>query len=122
MEKNTTNGTITDFDGNFSLQVSRGATVVLSYIGYKTLELKAADVKGIIKMSEDSKTLEEVVVVGYGTQKKVNLSGAVSAVDGDKIAAKPATDVLSALQGEVPRPAVCVSVVSLPRMPFLRWC
>lgn len=102
MEKNTTNGTITDFDGNFSLQVSRGATVVLSYIGYKTLELKAADVKGIIKMSEDSKTLEEVVVVGYGTQKKVNLSGAVSAVDGDKIAAKPATDVLSALQGEVP--------------------
>lgn len=102
MEKNTTNGTITDFDGNFNLQVSKDAVVVFSYIGYKTLELKAADVKGIIKMSEDSKTLEEVVVVGYGTQKKVNLSGAVSAIEGDKIAAKPATDVLSALQGEMP--------------------
>ena len=102
LEKGTTNGTITDMDGNFTLQVASGSTVVFSYIGYKSVEMKASEVKGFIKLSEDSKTLQEVVVVGYGVQKKVNLSGAVSAIEGDKIANKPTTDVLTALQGEVP--------------------
>ncbi|WP_300901841.1 TonB-dependent receptor [uncultured Bacteroides sp.] len=102
LEKGTTNGTITDMDGNFTLQVASGSTVVFSYIGYKSVEMKASEVKGVIKLSEDSKTLQEVVVVGYGVQKKVNLSGAVSAIEGDKIANKPTTDVLTALQGEVP--------------------
>lgn len=101
-EKGTTNGVITDIDGNFTLQVTSGSTVVFSYIGYKSLEMKASDVKGIIKMAEDSETLQEVVVVGYGVQKKVNLSGSVSAIEGDKIAAKPSSNALAALQGELP--------------------
>lgn len=101
-ERGGKNGVVSDLDGNFSLSVKPGSTVVFSYIGYQAVELKASDVKGVIKMKDDSKSLQEVVVVGYGTQKKVNLSGAVSAIDGDKIANKPATDVLSALQGEIP--------------------
>lgn len=101
-ERGGKNGVVSDLDGNFSLSVKSGSTVVFSYIGYQAVELKASDVKGVIKMKDDSKSLQEVVVVGYGTQKKVNLSGAVSAIDGDKIANKPATDVLSALQGEIP--------------------
>lgn len=103
LEKGTTNGVITDIDGNFSIQTSPEAILVLSYIGYSTLEKKAADCNGAtIKLSEDSKMLQEVVVVGYGVQKKVNLSGSVSAIEGEQIAAKPSTDVLSALQGELP--------------------
>ena len=101
-EKGTSNGIITDLDGRFSIRVASDATLVFSYIGYQTVELKASAVKGVIKLKEDNAMLQEVVVVGYGVQKKVNLSGAVSAIDGDKIAAKPTTDVLSALQGEVP--------------------
>ena len=101
-EKGTTNGVITDIDGNFTLNVSNNATLVFSYIGYKTVELSASEARGTIKLSEDTQTLQEVVVVGYGVQKKVNLSGSVSAIDGDAIAAKPAADVLSALQGEMP--------------------
>lgn len=106
-EKGTTNGGITDFNGNFSLKVSSSdATISFSYIGYKAVELKASAVKGIIQLKEDSETLQEVVVVGYGVQKKVNLSGSVSAIDGEQIAAKPSSDVLSALQGEMPGVAV----------------
>lgn len=105
-EKGTTNGSITDMDGNFSLKAQPGSTIVFSYIGYVTAELKADKVSGKIAMKEDAKTLQEVVVIGYGTQKKVNLSGSVSAIDGAQIAAKPSTDVLSALQGEMPGVAV----------------
>ena len=101
-EKGTTNGVVTDMDGNFVITVSPKATLVFSYIGYETLERKASECHGVIKLKEDSQTLQEVVVVGYGMQKKVNLSGSVSAIEGDKIAAKPSTDVLSALQGELP--------------------
>lgn len=106
LEKGTTNGTITDFDGKFTLNVTSGATVSFSYIGYLTQEMKAENAQGVIQLKEDSKTLDEVVVVGYGVQKKVNLSGAVSAIEGDRIAAKPATDALTALQGELPGVAV----------------
>ncbi|MBQ8500909.1 MAG: TonB-dependent receptor [Bacteroides sp.] len=105
-EKGTTNGIITDFDGNFTLNVTNGATVVFSYIGYQTVELPAASVKGTIKLHEDTEMLQEVVVVGYGTQKKVNLSGSVAAIEGDKIAAKPSSNALAALQGELPGLAV----------------
>ena len=101
-EKGTTTGVITDIDGNFIINVPGNATLVFSYIGYKTLELSAQEAKGTVKMSEDSQNLQEVVVVGYGVQKKVNLSGSVSALDGDAIAAKPASDVLTAMQGEMP--------------------
>ncbi|KAA6343138.1 TonB-dependent receptor SusC [termite gut metagenome] len=107
LEKETTNGTITDFDGKFSLAVKdMNATVAFIYIGYLSAELKAGAAGGIIQLKEDAKALDEVVVVGYGVQKKVNLSGAVSAIEGSRIAAKPATDVLTALQGELPGVAI----------------
>ena len=107
MEKGTANGAITNIDGQFVLQgVRRDATIVFSYIGYQDLELAAGRASGEILISEDDKTLSEVVVVGYGTQKKVNLSGAVSAVEGEKLAGKPSSDVLSAMQGELPGVAV----------------
>ena len=73
-----TNGTITDLEGNFKLKVSLGATLEVSYIGYKTITLKATPEKPMeITLEEDSKNLDEVVVVGFGTQKKVNLTGSV---------------------------------------------
>lgn len=103
LEKGTSNGVITDIDGNFNIQTNPEAVLVFSYIGYSTVEKKASECNGItIKLAEDSKLLQEVVVVGYGVQKKVNMSGSVSAIDGEQIAAKPSTDVLSALQGELP--------------------
>lgn len=103
LEKGTSNGVITDIDGNFNIQTSPEAILVFSYIGYTTIEKKAAACNGAtIKISENAELLQEVVVVGYGVQKKVNLSGSVSAIDGEQIAAKPSTDVLSALQGELP--------------------
>lgn len=105
-EKGTTNGIITDFEGNYRLNVGKNSTIVFSYVGYQTKEVKASAASTIIKLNEDSEVLDEVVVVGYGTQKKVNLSGAVSSIGGEAIASKPATDVLTALQGEMPGVAV----------------
>lgn len=102
VQKGTTHGVSTDLDGRFELDVPNTATIEFTYIGYEKLELPAPSVSGVIKMQEDNQLLSEVVVVGYGVQKKINLSGAVSAVEGDVIASKPATDALSALQGEVP--------------------
>ncbi|MBR5716569.1 MAG: TonB-dependent receptor [Bacteroidales bacterium] len=107
LEKGTSNGVVSDVDGNFMMQgVKSGATIVFSYVGYATQEILAAQVGNTVLLEEDDKTLNEVVVIGYGVQKKVNLSGAVSAVDGEKLSAKPASDVLSAMQGEMPGVAV----------------
>ena len=106
VEKDGTTGTTTDVDGNFRLSVPADATLLFTYIGYVTQEFPASAVPAVVAMQEDAQSLEEVVVVGYGVQKKVNLSGAVSSIDGDAIAAKPSTDVLSALQGELPGVAV----------------
>ncbi|MCD8137985.1 MAG: carboxypeptidase-like regulatory domain-containing protein [Parabacteroides gordonii] len=79
VEKGTMNGIITDIDGKFFLDVVSGTTLVVSYIGYKTEEVAVGNKRNLsITLKEDSETLEEVVVVGYGTQKKVNLTGAVS--------------------------------------------
>lgn len=102
LEKGTTNGTITDFDGKFSLKVNAGATVSFSYIGYLSQDMKAESIKGTVFLKEDSKTLDEVVIVGYGVQKKVNLTGAVSQVEGEKLAARTSANVLGSLQGELP--------------------
>ena len=101
VEKGTTNGTITDMEGNFSLEVSSDAILVISYIGYENQEIP---VKGQntfrITLKEDSQALDEVVVVGYGTQKKVNLTGAVSTVDFEEQAlSRPITNVSNALAG-----------------------
>lgn len=97
-------GTSTDIEGNFSLRVNSAESVlVFSYIGYQKLELKASAVQGQkVEMEESASNLDDVVVVGYASQKKVNLTGAVSAVSGDQIASRPASDALSALQGQVP--------------------
>lgn len=83
LEKGTTNGVITDIDGNYSLNVSsKNAVIVISYIGYKTVELKASDPSlSKVTLKEDTEVLDEVVVVGYGTQKKESLTGAVTVVD-----------------------------------------
>ena len=102
VEKDGVAGTTTDINGQYTFRVAPTATIVFSYIGYETVEYPAASVPSQIVMREDTQALDEVVVVGYGTQKKVNLSGAVASIDGDAIAAKPSTDVLSALQGEMP--------------------
>ena len=102
VQQGTSHGVSTDLDGKYELDVPASATISFTFIGYEKLELPARSASGVIQLTEDNQLLQEVVVVGYGTQKKVNLSGAVSAIDGDAIAAKPATDALSALQGELP--------------------
>lgn len=103
MEKGTTNGTITDFDGNFNLNVVDGAQLEVSYVGFQSQNVKAIYGKNIaVTLKEDSELLDEVVVVGYGVQKKVNLTGAVSSVKGDDIELRPVVDATQSLQGMVP--------------------
>lgn len=103
IEKGTTNGTITDFDGNFSLTVPSGATIVISYIGYKPQELKATPGQTMnITLKEDTEVLDEVVVVGFGTQKKVNLTGSVGLATAKEIESRPVANATQALQGLVP--------------------
>lgn len=99
LEKGTSNGIITDIDGNFTLQVNQGATLVLSYIGYVTQELKATATMNVT-LKEDSQALEEVVVVGYGVQKKSSLTGAVSQVKSEDMEARTITRPEMALQGK----------------------
>ena len=82
LEIGTTNGTITDWDGNFSLTVKPGAKLAISYMGYKTQEL-AATPNMSVKLGEDSELLEEVVVVGYGVVKKGDATGSVTAIKPD---------------------------------------
>lgn len=101
-EQGTSYGTITDLDGNFSLSVKNGSVITFSYINFSSLQYQAKEVPSVILMKENSSTIDEVVVVGYGQQKKADLSGAVSAINGDKIAAVPASDAISALQGQMP--------------------
>ena len=103
MEKGTTNGTVTDFDGNFTLNVNPGATIVISYIGYETQEIKVGNQSNInITLNEDDAVLEEVVVVGYGTMKKKLVTGATVQVKGDDIAKLNTTNALEAMQSSTP--------------------
>ena len=103
MEKGTTNGTVTDFDGNFALNVNPGATIVISYIGYETQEIKVGNQSNInITLSEDDAVLEEVVVVGYGVQKKKLVTGATVQVKGEDIAKLNTTSALEAMQSSTP--------------------
>ena len=100
--KGTTNGTITDFDGNFSLpNVKKGDVIQISFVGYITQEITWQGQSLNVILKDDTQTLEEVVVVGFGTQKKVNLTGAVSTVDSKAIASRPVNSVTDALQGTV---------------------
>ena len=103
MEKGTPNGTITDFDGNFSLVVTTDAPLEISYIGFTSQQLKPQVGKLMsVTLKENTETLDEVVVVGYGTQKKVNLTGAVGQVDSKVMESRPITSTGSALQGAIP--------------------
>lgn len=102
--KGTTNGTITDVDGHFMLSnVPAKGNLVISYIGYATQTLPINGKTNFsIALAEDTETLDEVVVVGYGVQKKVNLTGSVSAVKGDALERRPVADATQSLQGMVP--------------------
>ena len=100
---NPGNGTITDVDGRFSLEVNAGATLTVSFIGYVTQEIAVGSRTEIsVTLLEDSQALDEVVVVGYGTQKKVNLSGAVSTISAKALESRPVTNANLALQGLAP--------------------
>lgn len=102
VEKGTTNGTVTDVNGHFSLNVSEKAVLLVSYIGYNTQEVSTIGKNRLtVKLQEDSETLDEVVVVGYGTQKKANLTGATSSVNFKKIGSRPAPNTASLLQGQM---------------------
>ena len=101
--KGTTMGVVTDIDGKFSIQVPANAVLVISYIGYNSMEIPVNGQKSLnVTMKEDAEALDEVVVVGYGTQAKVNLTGAVSTINKDELIDRPVTNVSSALQGLTP--------------------
>jgi len=101
MEKGTSNGTVTDFDGNFKLKVAAGKTLTFSYIGLQTQELPAAD--GMkVTMQDDALALNEVVVTGYTTQRKADLTGAVSVVSVGELAKQNENNPIKAMQGRVP--------------------
>ena len=100
LEKGTTNGTITDFDGNFSLNVKPGATLVISYVGYVSQEVKAGD-NIRVSLKEDGHLVNEVVVIGYGTQRREAVTGSVANIGGEKLNQVAATNAAQALQGRV---------------------
>lgn len=102
--KGTTNGTTTDIDGRFTLEgVKKGSILQISFVGYTTKEVKYTGQSVLkIMLQEDTKTLDEVVVVGFGTQKKVNLTGSVGTVDSEALASRPVQNAVQALQGVVP--------------------
>ena len=100
---NTGNGTITDMDGNFSLMVPSDATLVISFVGYATQEIPLNGRTSIsVNLKEDTEMLQEVVVVGFGTQKKVNLTGSIGIADAKDLEARPVSNATQALQGLVP--------------------
>ena len=101
LEEGTTNGTITDFDGNFQLTVAPGAKLTFSYVGYKSQTLPATAGMKIV-LTEDSEILEEVVVTGYTAQRKADLTGAVSAISAKDLEKQQENNPMKALQGKVP--------------------
>lgn len=101
MVKGTKTGTVTDFDGKFHVECTPGATLVISYIGYQTQEVKAADGMNVV-LQEAANDLNEVVVTGYTTQRKADLTGAISVVSVDDIAKQNENNPIKALQGRVP--------------------
>lgn len=103
LQKGTTNGTITDLDGHFTLSIPSEATLTVSYIGYKAQEVAAVPGRTLsITLQEDTEVLDEVVIVGFGTQKKVNLTGAVGIAEAKDLESRPVTSATQALQGLVP--------------------
>lgn len=114
VQKGSTVGTTTDADGSFSINVGPSAILQVSYVGYTTKEIKVEGRKTIeIQLSEDLQSLEEMVVVGYGTQKKATLSGAVTSVKGEQLASVPVTNVSQGIAGRLPG-VVAVSSTAEP--------
>ncbi len=103
VEKGTANGTITDFDGKFSLKVAPNATLVISYIGYKTIEMKASEVKAgqTITLQENAEMMDEVVVIGYGTQRKGDVTSAISSVKAEDFTVGKVGDAADLIKGKV---------------------
>lgn len=103
MEKGTSNGTITDFDGNFSLNVSAKAVLQISYIGYKTQEIPASQLKAgaTITLKEDTEVMDEVVVIGYGTQRKGDVTSAIASVKAEDFTVGKVGDAADLIKGKV---------------------
>ena len=99
-EIKSANGAATDFDGQFTINVPEGSNLIVSYVGYKTLTVKAAP-ELTIYLEEDTEILDEVVVVGYSTEKKSDLTGSVSVVKMKDVADTPTGNVIQSLQGRV---------------------
>lgn len=103
MEKGTKNATVTDFDGNFTIKMESGNVLTISYIGMQSQDVNVAGKTSVnVVLKEDATTLQDVVVVGYGTMKKTDLTGSISSVDTEKLNAKGAPSVLENLQGATP--------------------
>ncbi len=102
LEKGTTNGAITDLNGHFQLTTGKDATLIFSFVGYKELQIKVTGSTLNVVMHEDTEMLDEVVVVGYGTQKRANLTGAVATMNNKDIAATPVSSISNALAGMLP--------------------
>src|SRR5574344_2061 len=102
LEKGTTNGIVTDINGNYKLSVAPTATVQIQCVGYIAQELAAANAGGTILLQEDNQTVDEVVIVGFGTQKKVNLTGSVATATAKDLESRPVSSAVQALQGVIP--------------------
>lgn len=102
LEKGTTNGVITDFNGQFALNVAQGKTLVFSYVGYITQEVKVSGSTVKVSMEDDAKTLDEVVVVGYGSMTRKDVTSSITTVKADKLNVGTYTDPAQLLQGKVP--------------------
>lgn len=103
IEKGTSNGTVTDIDGNFAIEVENNAIIQITYMGYLPQDLSTAGATELtITLVEDTQSLDELVVVGYGTQKKVNLTGAVSQITSKDMEDRPVSNMSQILQGAIP--------------------
>ncbi len=101
--KGATIGIITDVDGNYTLEVPSNSTIVFSYIGYQTQEIAVGNQSTInVTLKEDTQNIEEVVVVGYGTQKKVTVTGSVASLKGEELKASPTTNLTNGMVGRMP--------------------
>lgn len=99
--KGTQNGAATDMDGKFSLKANPGATLVISYMGYETMQVKAGRAPLKVNMKPENNSLDELVVIGYGAVKKRDLTGSVASVKSDDITRTPTSNPLEAIQGQV---------------------
>lgn len=121
LEKGTKNGTITNVDGKYEISVNEGATLVVSYIGLKTQEVKVGNTSTInVNLESSVEQVDEVVVVGYGQQKKANLTGAVASVDTKELEARPIADVGRGLQGMTPGLSVVIPSGEIGSDPIMK--